>query len=39
MAVENKEAETVAKAILSEWLCKFNIPAQIHTDGRKEFIN
>jgi hypothetical protein len=37
--VENKEAETVAKAILSEWFCKFGIPAQIHTDGGKEFVN
>jgi hypothetical protein len=24
-AVENKEAETVAKAIFSEWFCKFGI--------------
>jgi Integrase zinc binding domain len=35
-AVENKEAETVAKTIFNEWFCKFCIPAQIHTDGRKE---
>jgi hypothetical protein len=34
-SVENKEAETVAKAISSEWFCKFGIPAQIHTDGWK----
>jgi hypothetical protein len=38
-AVENKEAETVAKSIFSEWFCKFGIPAQIHTDSRKEFVN
>jgi hypothetical protein len=38
-AVENKEAETVAKAIFSEWFCKFSIPPQIHTDGGKEFVN
>ncbi len=38
-AIENKEAETVAKAIFSEWFCKFSIPAQIHTDGGKKFIN
>jgi hypothetical protein len=38
-AVENKEAETVAKAIFAEWFCKFGIPAQIHTDGGKEFVN
>jgi IS30 family transposase len=37
--VENKEAETVAKAIFSEWFCKFGIPAQIHIDSGKEFVN
>jgi hypothetical protein len=37
--VENKEAEMVAKAIFSEWFCKFGIPAQINTNGRKEFVN
>jgi hypothetical protein len=36
-AVENKEGETVVKAIFSEWFCKFGIPAQIHTDGGKEW--
>jgi hypothetical protein len=29
----------VAKAIFNEWFCKFGIPAQIHTDGGKEFVN
>ncbi len=38
-AIENKEAETVSKAIFNEWFCKFSISAQIHTDGRKEFVN
>ncbi len=38
-AVENKEAEMVAKAIFNEWFCKFGIPVQIHTDGRKGFVN
>jgi len=38
-AVKNKEAETMAKAIFSKWFCKFYIPAQIHTDGRKDFVN
>ncbi len=38
-AVENKEAETVAKAIFKKCICKFGIPAQIHTDGGKEFVN
>jgi hypothetical protein len=37
--IENKEAETAAEAIFSEWFCKFSIPSQIHTDGRKEFVN
>jgi hypothetical protein len=38
-AIENKKAETVAKAIFSEWFCKFGIPVQIHNDGGKEFVN
>jgi hypothetical protein len=38
-AIENKEPETVAKAIFSEWFCKFGIPAQIHTNGGNEFVN
>jgi hypothetical protein len=38
-AVENKKGETVAKAIFNEWFCKFSIPAQIHTDSGKEFVN
>ncbi len=29
----------MAKAIFSKWFCKFGIPAQIHTDGGKEFVN
>jgi hypothetical protein len=29
----------VAKAIFSKWFCKFGIPAQIHIDGGKEFVN
>jgi hypothetical protein len=33
-AIKNKEAE-----IFSEWFCKFSIPAQIHTDSGKEFVN
>jgi hypothetical protein len=38
-AIESKEVEIVAKAIFSQWFCKFSIPVQIHTDGGKEFIN
>jgi transposase InsO family protein len=38
-AIANKEAETVADAIYRDWFAKFGIPAQIHTDGGKEFAN
>ncbi len=38
-AIPNKNGETVAGAIFQEWFCKFGIPAQIHTEGRKEFVN
>jgi transposase InsO family protein len=37
--IDNKDAETVAKAIFNNWFCKFGIPAQVHTDGGKEFVN
>ncbi len=37
--IDNKEAEMVARAIFENWFCKFGIPAQIHTDGGKEFVN
>ncbi len=38
-AVENKEAETDAKPIFTEFFCEFDIPVQIHTDGGTEFVN
>jgi hypothetical protein len=38
-AIQNKNAVTVADAIFKKWFCKFGIPAQIHMDSRKEFIN
>ncbi len=38
-SIQNKNAETVADASFKEWFCKFRIPAQIHTDGGKEFDN
>ncbi len=38
-AIANKEAEMVADAIYRDWFEKFGIPAQIHTDGGKEFVN
>jgi hypothetical protein len=34
----NFEAETVAKAIFSEWFCKYSLLVQIHTDSRKEIV-
>jgi len=37
--IDNKEANTVAAAILSQWICRFGIPEQIFTDGGKEFSN
>jgi len=39
MSIQNKNAETVADAIFKKWFCQFGIPAQIHTDGGKEFVN
>jgi hypothetical protein len=38
-SIPNKDAQTVAKAIFEQCFCKFGIPAQIHTDGSKEFVN
>jgi hypothetical protein len=38
-SIPNKDAETVAKAVFENWFCKFGIPAQMQTDGGKEFIN
>jgi hypothetical protein len=37
--IDNKDAETVARAIFNNWFCKFGILAQIHTDGGKQFVN
>jgi hypothetical protein len=37
--IANKQAERVTDAIYKEWFSKFSIQAQIHTDGRKEFMN
>jgi transposase InsO family protein len=38
-SIANKDAQTVAKALFEQWFCKFGIPAQIHIDGGKEFVN
>jgi hypothetical protein len=37
--VDNKEAATVASAIVTNWICRFGIPDQIFSDGGKEFAN
>jgi len=37
--IDSKDAETVAKAIFESWFCKFGVPAQLHTDGGKDFVN
>jgi hypothetical protein len=38
-AIANKEAETMADAVYRDWFSKFRIPALIHMDGGKEFVN
>ena len=35
----NKEANTVAVALLHHWIYRFSIPKQIHSDQGKEFCN
>lgn len=35
----DKEATTVAKALLHHWIYRFSIPKQIHSDQGKEFCN
>jgi transposase InsO family protein len=39
ISIPYKDAQTVVKAIFEQWFCKFGIPAQIHTDRGKEFVN
>jgi transposase InsO family protein len=39
IAIANKEATTVAKSIIDNWICRFGSPIQIHSDGGKEFVN
>ena len=38
-AIPNKEATTVAKTLLDEYLCIFGLPAKIHSDNGGEFVN
>ena len=39
IAIENKQADTVASEIFTKWICRFGAPIQIHSDGGKEFCN
>ena len=39
VALPNKEAGTVAKAIVDTWVTRYSTPAEILTDGGKEFAN
>ena len=37
VALENKEASTVTTAMFDKWFCRYGIPAELITDGGKEF--
>ena len=37
VAIENKEASTVAEAIFSRWICRYGVPLDIVTDKGREF--
>ena len=37
VALENKEAPTVAQAIFERWFCRYGIPLDLVTDQGKEF--
>ena len=37
VAINNKEASTVAEAIFEKWFCRYGIPMEIVTNGGKEF--
>jgi hypothetical protein len=39
VAIPDKQAETVANEIFTNWICRFGSPIQIHSDGGKEFCN
>jgi len=38
-AINNKDANTVAEALFTEWICRFSCPKVIVSDNGKEFIN
>jgi hypothetical protein len=39
VVIPNKEALTVATAILNRWICRFGLPLELITDQGKEFTN
>jgi hypothetical protein len=39
VAIPNKEAITVAKAVFENWICKFSVPKVLVSDRGKEFDN
>jgi transposase InsO family protein len=39
VAIENKEAVTVARAIFERWICRYSAPQILVTDQGKEFCN
>ena len=39
LAIDNKEAATVAKAIFENWVCKFGTPLEFVSDNGREFCN
>jgi transposase InsO family protein len=39
IAIDNKEAATVAKHIFESWICKFGTPLEFVSDNGKEFCN
>ena len=39
VAIDNKEAETVAKQIFDKWICRFGTPLEFVSDNGREFCN
>ena len=39
VAIDNKEASTVARHVFERWICRFGTPLEIVTDNGREFCN
>ena len=39
IAIPDKQADTVATALFTRWLCRHGLPEEIVSDGGKEFCN